>query len=288
MAYPIWKDYLYSVDPSADTFNYTITDNTSPTPNILFSGKAVKSPGDGQIKVNLSNICSNYLVNEMPASAWSSNTTIWHNDAYKNFRLYSDGTLIRGVGFFWCYDRAINGDYTSLTLSNPVNGRYATGMHCFSTRMGGGCTSSHSVSGGNGYTIPACGDYAIYYLNKRGGWDSFLIEGKVVESNSYDRKYFGPFVQDNSVVGSSSKKNYLTNIQKSFEMHTSWLTDEQSRKLADNLFCSPSVYVHDLKRNQIYAGNITNADVDYKEFKNEKQLISYEINIDAANIETIK
>ena len=130
------------------------------------------------------------------------------------------------------------------------------------------------------YDVIYCGPMALYYLNARGGWDSFLIEGKVkrtdnMSQSDYGRKY------DNTTA-QFGKTRYMNEITESYELHTGWLTDDQAARLAKHLLPSNRVYAHNLETDRIFPVVITDSNAEYKTFKNEKRLVSYQINISSS------
>lgn len=134
-----------------------------------------------------------------------------------------------------------------------------------------------TFSNGEKYDVRYCGDYAIYYLNSYGGWDSFLIEGKVKKFDDFTSYSFNKSF-DNSTI-EFEKTKYMNEIKTRYEMHTCWLTDAQSENLTKNLLGSTKLYVHYLPDNRIFPAIITDSSAEYKTFKNEGRLVSYTINV---------
>ena len=128
------------------------------------------------------------------------------------------------------------------------------------------------------YDTGCCGDWALYYVNARGGWDSFLIEGKVKRTDAVTH-----FEYSNA---NDTRKQYMSEVEPAYEMHTGWLTDSQSEILAHNLIPSVKVYAHNLNENKLFPVVITDTSVEWKTFKNEKKLVSYTINVVAGDKET--
>lgn len=136
------------------------------------------------------------------------------------------------------------------------------------------------------YDVTHCGDYALYYLNLRGGWDPFLIEGKVKRSDNYTRsEYLRKQEYTSRSMVKFGRTVYMTETEPTWELHTGWLTDAQAEILVRNLLSSPRVYLHNLKDNTICTVVITNSNAEYKTHKNEKKLVAYTINVAASNKE---
>lgn len=88
-----------------------------------------------------------------------------------------------------------------------------------------------------------CINYVLYYVNARGGWDSFCIQGSGLKKENItayttDRSY------NNNTMEFEQMRN-VTEIQTVYELNTHYLTDEQSENLAKNLLGSNLVYLHD-------------------------------------------
>lgn len=137
------------------------------------------------------------------------------------------------------------------------------------------------VDGCELYDVNHCGDVALYYLNAAGGWDAFLIQGKVLRTDKYAQAdYYKSF--DNTTI-EFGKKRWLNEIRPSWELHTSYLTDEQAERLVENLLPSTQVYLHDLVKDIYYPVNITDTSADYKTYANQgNKLVAYTIKVEAS------
>ncbi len=138
-----------------------------------------------------------------------------------------------------------------------------------------------SLSGQTLYDVNYCGSVALYYLNEAGGWDAFLIEGKAVRTDKYTQgDYYKSF--DNTTI-EFGKKRWLNEIRPSWELHTSYLTDEQAERLVRNLMPSTQVYLHDLVEDIYYPVNITDTSAEYKTYANQgNKLVAYTIKVEAS------
>lgn len=265
---PIYKDTFYTT--SASTLQYYITDGT----NTIFAGKAYRYPDDTNISININRICQNHLNSEIPNSVWSSNSgNVNLPNAIKTFYLFnSAGTQLQSYDFIndWSYGT------TATTLSNPVNGRYAANQYVFTSTVNSGKVKVAYAKSGN-----LCGDYAIYYCNLKSGWDSFLIEGKVVEKKDIEQFSYKKQINNNNIERSNTR--FQSNINLNWEVNTGWLSDSESQILYDNLLTSNNVYLHNLKTGEIIPVTIQDSAVTNKQFKNERTLINYKINLKADN-----
>lgn len=136
------------------------------------------------------------------------------------------------------------------------------------------------ISGQTYYDVNYCGDGALYYLNSRGGYDAFLIEGQCVRTDKFTQSdLYKAF--DNTVVNDFGRNRFLTEITPTWKLVTGWLTDEESERLANNLFPSVQVWFHNLLDDTIHPVVITDTQVKHKTYSNEgNQLVAYEINIE--------
>lgn len=273
---PIWKDTIYSANVS--TLIYTISAGGSD----IFSGKAYAYPNTNNVKININKICENYVKMYLPVTQFPMSSGSWvYPDTYKTFTLKnSGGTTLSAYTFYWDWSYE---DINTGIISRPVNGRFCEGMYKLQTTLSNnGLTNSYNrtASSALGYTQSACGDYAIYYINRYGGADAFLVENKVVEKDDYNINTFTTYL-DGSVERETNR--YMNEITHSYEISTGWLTDEQSATIVKHLFSSNYVYLHNLKTNTITPVDITDTSVEYKMFRNERKLINYTIKLKDSN-----
>ena len=276
MATAIWKDTYYT--STANTLEYYITDGT----NTIFRGKSYKFPDKENIKIKINDICSNHLNSDIPLSVWSSTTagSVTLPNAVKTFTLYNgDGVKLNTYTFYndWSYTNNTN-------LSAPVSNKYAVGMWCLSAQISNdSIVVNYKKNGGNGYTSLSCGDYALYYSNIYGGWDSYLIEGKVVEGKTIEAFNYQKAI-DNNIYADRENIRYQSNIKQNWVISTGYLSDAESKIIFDNLLTTNNIYLHNLKEDKIYPVNITDTQATYKEFLNERKLINYTINLKSDNL----
>lgn len=126
-----------------------------------------------------------------------------------------------------------------------------------------------------------CAKYALYYVNTHGGWDSFLIEGNTLETDTLKR-YTREVVYDNRDIINRGIHNYVNEITKGFTFHTGWLTGDQGERM-HHLINSTNVYMYDIARQQMIPVNIPTTFCEYKTFKNQgNQLVNYTIQVQIA------
>lgn len=292
---PIWKDYYINLETKTSPNNYSIWLNGE-TP--IFNGKAwcppsyKPSPGvlNAFYPTKINGVCENYLSNDIEYFNFTTPTTIEHTNALNTFQIVDEdnNTLIDEVTFVydWSYDNTV--DYTSnnTRLSRPVNGKGKDGMYFFITSCNGSKVSTYVTNKPNidifHYADDCNSNWAIYYLNKYGGWDSFLIEGYVSKRDKLTR--YNVTKDYNNNIQQFGTTPYLTEINASYEIHTGWLNETESDILASNLFQSTRVFLHNLQTNEILPVLITDTDVVYKTRNNSgRKLLNYTINVETSH-----
>lgn len=284
---PIWKDTQYTTLSSVSPITYRIEDQDGET---IFNGRAWAKPDADSISININKICQNHLSSNIHYSGRTITTgTYYNSEALGTFYLYDgNDNLLETYRFLldWSYeDKNFSADFL---MSAPINGHYATGMFLFGTYWDYSDKEPITTVSTNPsavtfnyqrlYNDLECGRYALYYLNRNGGWDSFLIEGKTNKRDNYEKYYTDNSFNNNTL--DYERKTYHTNITTSYELNTGWLSDEESQRLAFHLFSSPLVYIHDLCTGEIQPANIKDESVTYKTFKGEGQLVSYLIEVE--------
>ena len=279
MLIPIWQTTYYST--TASTLEYTIEDEDGVQ---LFSGKAYKIPGETHLKININDICAPYISNnQLPAAVFTSSGGNVEGDAIKSFNLLDgEGNLLESYTFVddWTYETGMTS-----SLTETINGRYAPNMICLTTYVVSELETLEWGAGSDidGYEEAACGNAALYYKTRKGGWASFLVEGQVKRYDDYTRDKYKKFNPNTNSFG-RGETVYMNEIQPRWELNTSYLTDGQSKILAEDLISSPSVYLHLLDTDEIFPVTITNTNTEYKYFINgRKKRACYQITATAAN-----
>ena len=123
-----------------------------------------------------------------------------------------------------------------------------------------------------------CIKYVLYYLNARGGWDAFCIQGATTKRDeitayTIDKAY------DNNTMEFDQMRN-ATEIATYYELNTHYLNDEQSRKLAKHLLGSNMVYLHDFTDGVIKPVVIQDKSLVYQTYQtNGGKLSQYKITV---------
>lgn len=136
------------------------------------------------------------------------------------------------------------------------------------------------INGRTYYITNTCYKYCLYYLNNLGGLDSLLFRGRELQSDKLSRLSY----KSNYVAQSTDfyKKDYLTKINESWSLNTSFLTDLESGKMIQ-VMASNRLYLHDFDNDIIIPVNITNSSCDHKTYKNQgRKMATYEITVEAS------
>lgn len=271
---PIWQDVYYTANTTMLEYIINKTDQT-----VIYAGRAYRRPGGTGISVNISKICQDYLKDTFASVDFRNlaGTTYTHPEGYVEFQLRDrNGNLLNTYGFVydWSYE-GWNGN--ARTVSKPINGHYAPGMYSFNTTFTTGNTLATYVgyAGNTNY----CGEVALYYKNRKGGWDSFLIEGTVTKKDEYTKYTYNRSFNNNTLEFENG--TYHSQIITSYQLCTGWLDDEESDNLAFNLLSSNEVYLHNLCTNKVYPVVIKDNTATYKTYKNNsRKLVNYQINVE--------
>lgn len=274
----IWRDTFY--EASASPFVYMVKDGD----DVIFSGRAYRYPDAEVAKININKICENYLHQSFDGFLIDGFNQWTVPAALKAFTLCDDsGNTINTYRFLGCWDYGYNWTgQTGITISQPICDQYANGMVRFSSTIGiTGGTQDPTVFN-YAYTVSAgtlnCVDYALYYVNARGGLDSFAIQGTGIKTDtitaySTDRAF------NNTLPEFETMRN-ISEIKTSYELNTHYLTDEQAETLAKNLIGSNLVYLHCLKDGTIKPVVIDDKTATYQTYQtNGKKLCQYKIKV---------
>lgn len=276
----IWEDtyYLYEGDKLA----YHIVDDNG---DIVFAGKAYRMPRADAVKININSICKNYLSNDLrpvlDAYSESDTDSAVMEEACRTFYLHDNNDNVLETFEFlydWSYEFRYRGQ--NRVLSSPVNGRVTSSMFKPLTVLEDGVVTNHLFGDEEEYsTVDACNaEYAVYYLNCYGGWDAFLFEGKAVKSDDI-KQFTTEKAFDNNTLDYEIAR-YTSEINTSYILSTSWLTDSEASNFASNLIGSNHVYMQDLKTGRLFPAVIMDTKVRYQTMKNNGgKMALYQINI---------
>lgn len=284
---PIWRDTYYVVNGDNSPFEYSLELENGET---IFRGRAYAAPTEEFIRININKIAQDYLKQSVPPLTAATNI---HNiseaeDAVHTFTLRdSGGNALASYEFYydWSY-RTIESESGTTALSEPINGKAVVGMiQLYSYILGGVVYNAFAKQNIAGYTIGNyCTGYALYYLNRNGGWDSFLPLGVCKRFDNYDRK--NVTMSYDAMSLDWGKKTYNNQITPSWEINTGWLNDTESDNLARNLLGSNQVFVHDFNTDAIYPAILTDTQAEYKTFVNNgRKMINHTLRLDASQVQ---
>lgn len=120
---PAYKDTYYETTASALSF-YVMTDE-----RVVFEGKALKSPNEAKLRININRIAKDYLEHSMPEYFMNPYVRglFEHPQAFKFFELYSaDGTLLETYGVLFDWEGTFNGE--TKVLSDPIKNSISANM----------------------------------------------------------------------------------------------------------------------------------------------------------------
>ena len=124
-------------------------------------------------------------------------------------------------------------------------------------------TATSVEIGGNTYQVGGgCGQYAIYYVNAYGYWDTLAVLGKTKETDNIVR-HTSDLLYNNAIAYARARSNYVNEITKRFTFYTHWLTDAQSARM-HHLLNSPKVLLHDVAAGIIRPLVLTGSSTEHK------------------------
>lgn len=267
---PVWKDIVYSAATSSLTYYITADNNET-----IFNGRAFAKPNEGIVYININKIILNYLINELPDFRSYSAATFSAPMAYRTFYLYNtNGTLLETYSFLYDWSYTDEADFVSTySLSRPINNHYAEGMYSFNTVLSSGqVTNNLEVVSGS-----SCGEYAIYYLNAFGGWDSFLFEGKCRKYNNFTQYEYNRVFNNTTIE--FEKNRYISEVEEVYELSTGLLADDEADNFALNLIGTNQAYLHNLSTGDIFPIMIDESSIEYKKYRNDRKITEYTIRV---------
>ena len=310
LQYPIWLDTYYIGDSYVGEYSIILDGKE------IYKGKARAKPNEEYYKINVARICQDYLSSSLPDIREMDDDTFAATNAVRYFTLLIEGeakvTYMFLYNWNYCFDPLPlkNPDRNAFPCSIPINGHLDPRMKMlityfslaespkveyyqgekkrtktFKTGLSTWVRDVDDIQGltltlkNCSYTVNYCGDYALYYKNRSGGYDSFLIEGNGTKTDQYDRSTYRKTYDVGSIDFGS--KHYHNEITTNYKLNTGWLSDNESEILAYNLLSSDEVILHILATNELIPVMITNSEASYKTFKNNsRKLVNYEITLE--------
>ena len=136
--------------------------------------------------------------------------------------------------------------------------------------------ASVTINGKTWEVVTDCKEWVVYYVNAYGGWDSLLIEGNTIETDSLKR-HTREMEYDNRSIQNRGTQNYVNEITKSFTLHTSWMSDAESLRM-HHLLNSTEVYLFNINTGEMIPVTLNNTTTEFKTYKNNGgRLVNYTI-----------
>lgn len=136
--------------------------------------------------------------------------------------------------------------------------------------------ASVTINGNTWEVVTDCREWVVYYINAYGGWDSLLIEGNTIETDSLKR-LTREMEYDNRSIQNRGTQNYVNEITKSYTLHTSWMSDAESLRM-HHLLNSPEVYLFNINTGDMIPVTLNNTKTEYKTYRNNGgKLVNYTI-----------
>lgn len=267
---PIWKDTYYTASTSVLQYSIHLNGKT------IFSGKAYRMPNEDTLKLNINKICQDYLSQDID-NILTGSTSQSNDNACLDFDLKnSAGTTLNTYRFLYDWDYDHNWTGASATLTEVVNGHYTSGQLKLRTTVSTGNTVSTTGNNTTLYTKQECGDYVLHYVGARGGWASFLFEGKCTKSDGITTHYFNRAFDNNTKQFEQGK--YINEISTTYKLNTGILSEEEAAIFAKNVVSSPKAYLQIMSEGKIIPVVITSNSAEYK-VEDGQNIITYELNV---------
>lgn len=145
------------------------------------------------------------------------------------------------------------------------------------------------------YDMNHCGKAYLWYLNRFGGWDVFLIEGNIYKKENYTRDGYKLNVDTGSSYSYNRGQKQIerTNIDTVYEFSTGWMTDDESERFVYHILSSGRVHLKFIEEEykydvQMIPVNILDTSAEYKKFRNGKRLVNYTVTVEAANTKRLQ
>lgn len=116
--------------------------------------------------------------------------------------------------------------------------------------------------GGRTYRVGGgCDQFALYYVNAHGGWDTMPVRAKVSEQDALTRHNLQ--VDYNNASSARGTKTVAIELAHKYTLRTGYMDEASSLKM-HNLLNSPHVWLHDVIANRYYPVTLTNSVTEYK------------------------
>lgn len=129
-------------------------------------------------------------------------------------------------------------------------------------------------------------NYAVYYINRYGGWSWMLFQGKNLKTDKTQQSTY-KMDFDNNIGTEFNTKVYQNDVTETWQLTSDYLTDKQS-ELLKHLYSSPLVYLHDLKANKVMSVLVDTKSFDYKTYRNQgRKMFTHTIKVNGSQTKII-
>lgn len=299
---PIWKDDGYTF--ATDTlFTVWLLDSLNAKVSQVYSGRAIPNPVTNTATVYLNRLVQTYLAQHLTESGqedadiclnfgmYNSSDTLLKREEYYMDWSYGGLAAPSGLGIWvdmgdhpagmpvilsldpGSYDLTISNDLSTYTFTT------ATGSNVFidGQPLHASITVTDSISTTSRVIVQRsyCSTHALYFVNAFGGWSTLPLAGQHTTEDSLTRSTYEKDY-DNAVPTDRSRVNYLNAFDRKYTFHTFWLTDEVSRNM-EHLFTSTLVYLYDSATGDFTPVTLTGTSFIHRDYRNGRQMISYDI-----------
>lgn len=285
----IWQDTRHAVATDKDSVAYTVTvDGTA-----VYTGRAYKRPGEDNIYIHLREIVKDYLSQSSAALLITGDSNLEQApEAWRQVTLSVDGTDTGNVWWFlydWSYSTspAIEAG-SEFSLGRPVNGHRVDGMTCLASALGhegeyGVWNYCDAFSLQQYPTVVPCGSAVLHYINREGGWCSFLFEGLVKETDALTARTLDKGEAESLIDFASNR--YGVDVQRKWTCTTGYLSDEESRRFAKDIVPTTMAFLDFFDATPIPVV-VADTTVEVKTYESGgRKLVQYTINLAASQEE---
>lgn len=129
-------------------------------------------------------------------------------------------------------------------------------------------------------------NYAVYYINRYGGWSWMLFQGKNLKTDKTKQSTY-KMDFDNNVGTEFNTKVYQNDVTETWQLTSDYLSDKQS-ELLKHLYSSPLVYLHDLKEDKVMSVLVDTKSFDYKTYRNQgRKMFTHTIKVNGSQTKII-
>lgn len=173
-----------------------------------------------------------------------------------------------------------NGDFNN-DFNIAAAGTGGTAVLDLSTYQDHGGLISVTISQTTYRVARKCRDYALFYVNAYGGWDSLVLDGHASLRDDLEH-YTMQMDYDNSEASARGRKDYAIEVTPAWTLRTGILDDVQSLRM-HNPLNSPEAYLCELSSGRFFPVLLTDTVTDRKTYKgNGRQMNTYTFNASLA------